>query len=796
MEKNENPKNQAGLIWNVADILRGGWKQHEYQDVILPLVVLKRLDNVLAKTKQDVLRTYNQMHGTMSDDSLSLFLEKESGYKFYNTSPYDFKKLLDDSEGIYANFINYLDGFSPNVRDIVTKFEFQKQLNKLKSGKMLHLVLKELDKVDLRPEVVNNHDMGYIFEELIRKFNEQSNETAGEHYTPREVIRLMVRLLLEPDADRIKGESKIIEMYDPACGTGGMLTIGKEYIQTKINPDAEVYLYGQELNPQTFAIAKSDILIKGEDANRIKGGSGEHAEDSTLSNDQFYDKTFDYVIANPPYGVDWKKDKDAVEAEAARGDAGRFPAGIPAISDGQMLFMQHMINKLRPVHEGGGRVAVVHNGSPLAIGDAGSGPDSIRRWIIENDYLEAIIALPWNMFYNTPINTYVWILTNRKSAHRKNKVQLINAMEMYHKLRKHLGDKDREMSADDIDEVVALYLKADSVKKSVIVDTADFGYKQLVIERPLLNQDGSMKRDSKGRLMPDKALRAIEKIPLDVDEDTFLADVLSDATPDAWIDKTKTKTGYEILINKYFYNHRTPRPLQAIDDDLKKIVNEILLLESGSDSGTERTGSTANMKDSGISWIGAVPEHWEFRKMHQLFKIHKEIVGDKSEDYTLLALTLRGIIPRSEVEGGKNPEKYDAYQIVKPNDLVFCLFDYDVTPRTVGYVREEGIITGAYTVFRPIVDIEPEYYSQFFTMLDNTKELLHLCTGLRSGLSKPTFLGLTVPFPPKDEQREIASTIRSKEKRELALKKLVKKQDALLKERHNSEFFRAITDKS
>lgn len=556
MEKNENPKNQASLIWNVADILRGGWKQHEYQDVILPLVVLKRLDNVLAKTKQDVLRTYNQMHGTMSDDSLSLFLEKEAGYKFYNTSPYDFKKLLDDSEGIYANFINYLDGFSPNVRDIVTKFEFQKQLSKLKSGKMLHLILKELDKVDLRPEIVSNHDMGYIFEELIRKFNEQSNETAGEHYTPREVIRLMVRLLLQPDADRIKGESKIIEMYDPACGTGGMLTIGKEYIQKMINPDAEVYLYGQELNPQTYAIAKSDILIKGEDANRIKGGSGEHAEDSTLSNDQFYDKTFDYVIANPPYGVDWKKDKEAVEAEAARGDAGRFPAGTPAVSDGQMLFLQHMISKMRPEHEGGGRVAVVHNGSPLFTGAAGSGPSNIRKWLLENDYLEAIIGLPTNMFYNTGIATYIWVLTNRKSDGRKGKVQLVDGSEVFHKLRKNLGDKNKELTTADIEEIYSLYENFHQTKRSKIFNNEDFGYTQVTVT-------WEKEKDT-------------ENVPLNEDINEYFKREVIPHIPNAKLDRKKDKIGYEIPFNRYFYEYRPPRNLDEIDDDLQKVTKEIL----------------------------------------------------------------------------------------------------------------------------------------------------------------------------------------------------------------------------
>jgi type I restriction enzyme M protein len=558
MEKNENPKNQAGLIWNVADILRGGWKQHEYQDVILPLVVLKRLDNVLAKTKQDVLRTYNQMHGTMSDDSLSLFLEKEAGYKFYNTSPYDFKKLLDDSEGIYANFINYLDGFSPNVRDIIEKFDFAKQLNKLKGGKILHLIVKELDKVDLSPEAVSNHDMGYVFEELIRRFSEQSNETAGEHYTPREVIRLMVRLLLEPDAARIKGENKIIEIYDPAMGTGGMLTIGKEYVQTKINPDAEVYLYGQELNPQTYAIAKSDILIKGEDANRVKGGSGEHSEDSTLSNDQFYNKQFDYVIANPPYGTDWKKDKDAVEAEAARGSAGRFPAGTPAVSDGQMLFLQHMVSKLRPAHEGGGRVAVVHNASPLFSGQPAGGESEIRRWVLENDYLEAIIALPTNMFYNTGISTYIWVLTNRKNIERKGKVQLIDANNIFHKLRKNLGKKNKEMTVEDIDEVYELYASFKQGKRSKIFNTTDFGFTQVTIL-------SGKEKDT-------------ENVPLNEDVDEYFKREVLPHLPEARLDRKKDRIGYEIPFTRNFYEYKPPRNLNEIDADLQSVTNDILKL--------------------------------------------------------------------------------------------------------------------------------------------------------------------------------------------------------------------------
>lgn len=559
---NQAPKNQASLIWNIADILRGGWKQYEYQNVILPLVVLKRIDSVLAPEKQKVIQTNTQMADRVSDSGLDGFLRTAAGRQFYNTSPYDFEKLLEDSDNVYTNFQAYLDGFSPNIRDIVSKFGFDEQLKKLKSNKILYLILKELDKVNLDPSNVSNHDMGYIFEELIRKFNEQSNETAGEHYTPREVIRLMTRLLLDPDESKIKGDSKIIEIYDPTCGTGGMLTISKEHIKSDINPDAKVYLYGQELNPQTYAIAKSDILIKGENADLIKGGSDEHSEDSTLSNDQFYDKTFDYVIANPPYGVDWKKDKDAVEAEAARGDAGRFPAGTPAVSDAQLLFLQHMVSKMRPAHEGGGRVAVVHNGSPLFTGAAGSGPSEIRRWVLENDYLEAIIALPTNMFYNTGIATYIWVLSNRKTQQRKGKVQLINASDIFHKLRKNLGDKNKELTSADIDTIYRLYEDFAETKQSKIFDTTEFGYTQVTVN---WKDDDGKQKDT-------------EQIPLGEDIDEYFKREVLPHVPNAAMDRKKDKIGYEIPFNRYFYEYVPPRSLDEIDNDLQAVTKDILLL--------------------------------------------------------------------------------------------------------------------------------------------------------------------------------------------------------------------------
>lgn len=559
---NQSPKNQAALIWNIADILRGGWKQYEYQNVILPLVVLKRIDSVLTKSKQQVIQKHTEMADRVSDSGLDGFLKQAAGLKFYNTSPYDFEKLLEDSDNVYTNFQAYLEGFSPNIRDIVSKFGFDEQLKKLKSNKILYLILKELDKVNLDPDTISNHDMGYVFEELIRKFNEQSNETAGEHYTPREVIRLMTRLLLEPDEAKIKGDSKIIEIYDPCCGTGGMLTISKEHIVKDINPKAKVYLYGQELNSQTYAIAKSDILIKGENADLIKGGSGEHSEDSTLSNDQFYDKSFDYVIANPPYGVDWKKDRDAVEAEAARGEAGRFPAGMPAVSDAQLLFLQHMVGKMRSKHEGGGRVAVVHNGSALFTGAAGSGPSEIRRWVLENDYLEAIIALPTNMFYNTGIATYIWVLSNRKSAERKGKVQLVDASEIFHKLHKNLGDKNKELTNNDINKIFTLYSDFATTKRSKIFDTTEFGYTQVTIN--WTDADGKQKDT--------------ELVPLSEDIDVYFKREVLPHLPNATMDRKKDRVGYEIPFNRYFYEYKPPRSLDEIDDELQAVTKDIMKL--------------------------------------------------------------------------------------------------------------------------------------------------------------------------------------------------------------------------
>lgn len=473
----------VSVLWPLADLLRGSWKQYEYQDVILPLVLLKRLDTILAPTRDEVRRMNNEFSGKVDVDPI---LRKVAKAEFYNTSNYDFSELLNDPSHIAENLSTYIRSYSRNVQEIFEKFDFDRQLERLEGGNILYELIKKLNTVDLSPEAVDNHQMGTVFEELLRKFAEQSNETSGEHFTPRDVVTLLAELIVHPDKDELKKPHIGKLVYDCASGTGGILSVIKDTIQQTINPRADIHLYGQELNPQTYALSKADMLIKGEDPNNIKGGDKDHAKASTLSNDQFFGLSFDYLAANPPYGVDWKKDKNAVEKEAERGYAGRFGAGTPRISDGQLLFLQHLISKMRPAADGGARIGIVLNGSPLFTGSAGSGESEIRRWILEKDLLETIVALPDQLFYNTGINTYIWILSNKKSAERKGKVQLVDARTLWHKQTpKSLGNKRKTISPADRENILELYESFKESKHVKIFDTRSFGYRQITVERPL-----------------------------------------------------------------------------------------------------------------------------------------------------------------------------------------------------------------------------------------------------------------------------------------------------------------------
>ena len=490
----------VSFIWGVADLIRDVFKRGKYQDVILPLTVLRRLDCVLAPTRAAVLRINAEYKNRLENpDQL---LRSASGFAFYNTSQYDFEKLLADAPNVASNLRNYISGFSPNMREVVEKFDFDNTISKLDESGLLFKVLERFKNVDLHPNVVDNATMGTIFEELIRKFNEALNENPGEHFTPRDVVHLMVDLMLAGDATRIAGTGTIRTVYDPCCGSGGMLTIAKEHvtaginkdgelIKEPINPKADIHLFGQEVNPETFAICKSDLYMKssdGHDAENIAYGS-------TLSNDKHEQHRFDYMITNPPYGKDWKMDQDAVKTEHERGSAGRFSAGLPRISDGQLLFLQHMLFHMEPISEGGSRVAIIMNGSPLFTGGAGSGESEIRRWILENDWLEALVALPEQLFYNTGIATYVWVLTNRKAPERRGKVQLINATSFWVSMRKSLGNKRRTIPLEKAAEILAILRSFEETEFSKIFSTTQFGYRRITVERPLqLNFQASPKR--------------------------------------------------------------------------------------------------------------------------------------------------------------------------------------------------------------------------------------------------------------------------------------------------------------
>ncbi|NSW54180.1 MAG: SAM-dependent DNA methyltransferase [Anaerolineae bacterium] len=480
----------SNFIWNTADLIRNYFKRGQYQSVILPFTVLRRIDSVLVPTKQAVLAEYHKRKGEIDD--LYPRLTRVSGYAFYNTSPYTFESLLDDAPNLAANLMAYINAFSPNMVEVLEKFKFPTIVKELDDANLLFLVMQHFKNIDLHPGHVPNLAMGYIFEDLIRRFNEALNENPGEHYTPREVIRLMVNLLLtDPDPAWLL-PNIVHKVYDPCCGTGGMLTIARDRI-LELNPQADVRLFGQELNPETWAVCKSDMFLKsadGRDADNIRS-------ESSLSKDKFKEETFNLLLTNPPYGMDWKSEKEFIDKEAALGSRGRFSAGTPRVSDGQLLFLQHLISKMAaPVEgSGGARIAIVLNGSPLFTGDAGSGESEIRRWILEHDWLEAIIALPEQLFYNTGIATYIWLLTNHKPAARRGKVQLIDATGMWTPMRKSLGDKRREIGEAQITEITRIFHAFAESERSKIFDTTAFGFRKITVERPLrLNFQASAER--------------------------------------------------------------------------------------------------------------------------------------------------------------------------------------------------------------------------------------------------------------------------------------------------------------
>lgn len=588
-------KVEVGFIWQITDdVLRDAFKKNEIGDVLLPFVVIRRLDCMLENVNEKVRKSYNDFKEKVSEDKLDPILKKASGgLTYYNTSKHTLHSLKDEPQYIEINFNNYLNGFNPEVRDILESFQFDKIIARLVKNRLLYEMIDAICKIDLHQDTIDNHSMGYVFEELIRISNEQSNETAGEHFTPRDVIALMNAIIFTPEKGELSKPGIIRTIFDPACGTGGMVNLGKNYVLDYLCKDNQnkptILTYGQELNEQSCAIAKSEALISGENPRDVKHGN-------SFTDDQFQGKQFHYMMANPPYGVTWKKDKNFIENEALN-PAGRFFAGTPRTSDGQLLFLQHMISKMDKTN--GSRIGVVTNGSPLFTGDAGSGESDIRKWIIENDWLECIVALPKDLFYNTGINTYIWFLTNKKTENRKGKVQLINGNAskvtgtnakgkevsdhvFARSNKKSLGNKRNEFTGAHIEALLDLYTKFEESEHCKIFNNDDFGYYQLTIEQPEYDAKGKMKM-VKGQPKSDSKKRDKENVPLTEDIETYFSKEVLTNLPEAWIDYDKTRIGYEINFTKYFYEYKSLQSATEIkaeivdlEKDITKLLNDLL----------------------------------------------------------------------------------------------------------------------------------------------------------------------------------------------------------------------------
>ena len=605
-----NQQSLSALIWSVADLLRGDFKPHEYGRVILPFTVLRRLDCVLAPTKVAALAEYQSKKAAgIAHDAFVLRAAKQT---FFNISSLDLPKILGDQDHIRPNLLSYIQGFSDDVRDIFTRFDFAVTVDRLHKANLLYLVTERFTKnLDLHPDSVDNYQMGLVFEELLRRFSEMSNETAGEHFTPREVIRLMVGLLFIEDDEALSKPGVVRTIYDPTAGTGGMLSVADEYLH-RLNPGARLIMFGQELNDESYAICKADMLIKGQSVGNIIAGN-------TLSDDGHPGEKFDYMLSNPPFGVEWKKVERTVRAEhESRGFQGRFGPGLPRVSDGSMLFLLHLISKMRAPQDGGSRFGIVLNGSPLFTGGAGSGESEIRRYVLEHDLLEAIIALPPDMFYNTGIATYVWILSNKKPDDRRGFVQLIDAGSFWQKMRKSLGSKRKEMSDSQIEAVTRLFGAFQEAELATVFDAGgkeverkvidaaefapeplpggkvkiaplsrifrneEFGYTTLTVERPLRDEAGKVvlgqKGKARGQPQPDSSLRDTENVPLGEDIQAYFKREVLPHAPDAWIDEAKSKVGYEIPFNRHFYVFEPPRDLHTIDEELKGVSARIMAM--------------------------------------------------------------------------------------------------------------------------------------------------------------------------------------------------------------------------
>jgi type I restriction enzyme M protein len=791
-----NQQTLSAFIWSIADLLRGDFKQSEYGRVILPFTVLRRLDCQLAKTKTAVLREHEK-HSAAGVNPIP-FVERIAGRGVWNLSPLDLKKINGDPDQIRENIYAYLQGFSPAISDIFERFEFHAQIDRLSKAKLLFQVSERFSQIDLHPETVDNHQMGLVFEELIRRFAEVSNETAGEHFTPREVIRLMVSLIFTEDSDVLSMPGVVRALYDPTAGTGGMLSVAGEYL-AELNPQARLTVFGQELNPESYAICKADMLIKGQDVSNIAFGN-------TLTEDGFPGQHFDYMLSNPPFGVEWRKvEREVREEHEKKGFAGRFGPGLPRVSDGSLLFLLHLVSKMRPAAQGGARFAIVLNGSALFTGGPGSGESEIRRSLIESDLLEAVIALPTEMFYNTAIPTYIWVVTNRKPARRKGAIQLIDASGLSRDMRRSLGLKRKEMSDSHIEQVAAafgrfaiedfvatpddgrhsstqIFAGAKAVNSSPaeegaattpfsrIVRNEEFGYRAITIDRPLRDAQGNVvlheRGKSKGRPQADASLRDTENVALTDDVEEFFRREVLPHCPDAWVDSEKTRVGYEISFSRHFCSFRPSASLSKIDAELLAVSERLKATMNDLHSGVERAlkgglDPDLPMKESGVPWLGRVPAHWRVCRLATLFSD----VDERGRDgLPVLSVSIHTGVSDDELDDADAERKFvrsddkSKYKRVLPGDLVYNMMR--AWQGGFGHVTVEGMVSPAHVVARP----KSAYPTAFIEALLRTPRAIEEIrsrsrgvTDFRLRLYWEEFKNIVVALPPIEEAQEILS---------------------------------------
>ena len=765
-----NIAEKAAMIWNVADMLRGPFKPHEYGLVILPMTVVKRFHDCLLPTHQAVLDTYEKVKKLQVIDG---FLQKASGYQFYNTSRFTFETLLADPDNIESNFRDYLSGFSANAQDVLAKFDFDNIIKRMVESNTLYLVIKEFgsEKGYLGPDKISAVDCGYIFEDLVRRFSESFGEEAGAHFTSRDIIYLMTDLLLsEADLD-----TSSMTVYDMAMGTSQMLSCMEERIH-ELNSDIEVTCFGQEFNPSTFAIAKADMMIRGGDPNNMRFGD-------TLSEDQFPGFTFQYIISNPPFGIDWKREQKAVEAEAARGEMGRFAPGLPKISDGQQLFVLNGLAKLANK----GKMAIIQNGSPLFSGDAGSGPSNIRQYILENDWLDCIIQLSTDMFMNTGISTYIWVLSKDKPSHRAGKVQLIDASHCFEPRRKSIGTKRNDITDVCRELIVTAYGEFANGKvygdkngiycESKVFESVEFGYNKIVVERPQRDEAGNviLKR---GKPVPDTSLRDTENVPLVQDIDAYFAREVLPYAPDAWIDHSKTKVGYEIPMTRYFYEYQAPEAVEDIVARITALEQDIsaglAVLFHKEDCVTKGVRGEREMKDSGVEWIGEINHRFSLIKLKYICSIldqyRKPISADKRSQ--------SGSVLYDYYGASGAIDKIDDYTI---DDHVMLIGEDGANLRMRNLplmyeVNGKAWINNHAHILKPTERVD--FYYLFYA-LEELDINPYITGSAQPKLSQEKLQNIWVPLPDLEEQQEIATYIRSKC---AEIDKLIAKKEQLIKE--------------